>query len=152
MRGPVMFSHRLFSHASAYPTFTPPSPSPSSPFFTHFSAASVSNLYLHPLFICTSSREFCPNVISGKGMPSVSCNASASAALTIGFVVAVIFQSLRVMHLDPSSSETLCTGIIGVVAIVFDKTSGAKERVRYLATRARLQCVFGSHWNSRRVL
>ncbi len=73
-----MTTYRLFSQASAYPTLTPPSPSPSSPFFTHFRAPSVLKEYSHPDDFCLITSELFPNVISGRGKPRVFWSASDS--------------------------------------------------------------------------
>lgn len=87
-------SYRLLSHASAYPTLTPPSPSVSSPFFTQSSASLAENAYFQPLPRCSRTKWLFPNGISGNANPSFDCKASHSPAFEIGLVEAVMSQSL----------------------------------------------------------
>ena len=49
-------SHRLFNQASAYPTLTPPSPSPSSPPLTPANAPRASSTIFHPDGRCSSDK------------------------------------------------------------------------------------------------
>lgn len=109
-------TYRLCNHLSAYPTFTPPSPSTNSPFLTPLNAASVVHIYFQtpsPFSLSppnTSSSEFSPNVISGSGNPRLACRASQDEAFDIGFVVAVIFQFDTLMERELGDSESECLG------------------------------------------